>query len=639
VTKRQVLAWYVGLAVLAAIAVAAADLTLVALGFGWLAWLLDVAFAVALVLVTWGAFAANSPLFGRVINGASVMQRVVALTFDDGPSPDTTPKVLDALRRDGARATFFVLGKHAERHPDLIDRMVREGHEVATHGYDHAILTFASRREIARQLQRTDSIVRQLGAPPIRLFRAPHGFRNPLVVPTARRLGLRVCGWTAGVFDTALPGVDTIVERSKRALGPGAVLLLHDADGSGDGDRSQTAAAVPAILDAIRHAGLRTVTMSELSALAPARAISWRRVGIVAIGVAIIVTLGLDRLDRRQVEETWQTFRSLSVPLVIAALLANLLSVFFKAAVWKAALDTIPQRIRFRYRQIIPALFVGFLLNTVLIARIGEVGRMVVLRRRMQQEGTAVPMPTIAGTVIMEQLILGVTLAASLVAMALAIDSLPDTAVNGVVVFLCVVVALVLGVVCLEVVDRMRRGRTVEERVDLTRTWRRAVLASVGGFLGGMMRGQALLRHPITASWALLAGLLSWGAQFLGIYLTLAAFGIDEDRWAAAGVVFLVSNLVGIVPVVPGNVGVFQVAVATSLSQAFGISYATGITFGIGLQVIEIVLAAGLGFIFLSLEGLSFGEVRRGIASAEQVEEQPPPPVPVADVQRSPLVV
>jgi uncharacterized protein (TIRG00374 family) len=327
------------------------------------------------------------------------------------------------------------------------------------------------------------------------------------------------------------------------------------------------------------------------------------------------------------------------VPLVIAALLANLLSVFFKASVWKAALDTIPQRLRFRYRQIIPALFIGFLLNTVLIARIGEVGRMVVLKRRLQQEGTNVPMPTIAGTVLMEQLVLGITLAASLVAMALLIESLPDTAVNGVIVFLCVVVALVLGVICLEIVDRVRRGRTVSSRDDLTRTWRRAVIGSAGSFLGGMIRGQALLRHPLTAVWAHFAGLLSWGAQFLGIYLTLAAFNIDEDRWAAAGVVFLVSNLVGIVPVVPGNVGVFQVAVATALSQSFGISYATGITFGIGLQVIEIVLAAGLGFVFLSLEGLSFGEVRRGIASAEQQQEEPPPPLPVAEVQRSPLVV
>ena len=89
-----------------------------------------------------------------------VTEPVVAITFDDGPSPDTTPKVLDALRMDGARATFFVLGKHAERYPEVVERIVREGHEVASHGYDHSILTFASRREITRQLQRTDVVLR-----------------------------------------------------------------------------------------------------------------------------------------------------------------------------------------------------------------------------------------------------------------------------------------------------------------------------------------------------------------------------------------------------------------------------------------------------------------------------------------------
>ena len=130
-----------------------------------------------------------------------------------------------------------------------------------------------------------------------------------------------------------------------------------------------------------------------------------------------------------------------------------------------------------------------------------------------------------------------------------------------------------------------------------------------------------------------------WGAQIPRHLLTLAAFGIDDDRWAPAGVVFLVSNLVGIVPVVPGNVGVFQVAVATSLSQAFGLSYATGITFGVGLQVVEVALGAGLGFIFLSLEGRRSAICRRGIASAEKAAEEPPPPLPVAEVQRSPLVV
>ena len=106
------------------------------------------------------------------------------------------------------------------------------------------------------------------------------------------------------------------------------------------------------------------------------------------------------------------------------------------------------------------------------------------------------------------------------------------------------------------------------------------------------------------------AGLLSWAAQFFGIWLTLAR-SASTDRSPRPPAVFLVSNLVGLVPVVPGNVGVFQLAVATSLSQAFGISYAAGITFGIGLQVIEVALGAGLGFVFLFAGGPL---VRRGAA-------------------------
>ena len=103
-------------------------------------------------------------------------------------------------------------------------------------------------REITRELLRTHRLLLASGARPPRLFRAPHGFRNPVVVRVARRLGYRVVGWTKGVFDTALPGADVIAERSRKALRPGAILLLHDADGNGDGDRSQTADALPAIL-------------------------------------------------------------------------------------------------------------------------------------------------------------------------------------------------------------------------------------------------------------------------------------------------------------------------------------------------------------------------------------------------------
>jgi uncharacterized membrane protein YbhN (UPF0104 family) len=138
--------------------------------------------------------------------------------------------------------------------------------------------------------------------------------------------------------------------------------------------------------------------------------------------------------------------------------------------------------------------------------------------------------------------------------------------------------------------------------------------------LHGMASGLELLRSPRRAAFSLGAGLLSWALQVFGIWLTLRAFEIDSHTLGAAAAVFVASNVVGLVQITPGNVGVFQLAVALALRVSYGVDQTTAITFGIGLQVIEVALGAGLGFVFLSLEGLSFGEVRRGM-SAVAIED------------------
>jgi peptidoglycan/xylan/chitin deacetylase (PgdA/CDA1 family) len=593
------------------------------------AWLIDVAFASALILFTIGCFSPNAPLFGRVVDGAGVHEPVVAITFDDGPSPDTTPRVLDALRAADAHATFFILGRHAEQHPEIVQRIAREGHEIANHTYGHGILVFASQRDITRELLRTHRLLLESGTRPPRLFRAPHGFRNPYVVRVARRLGYRVVGWTKGVFDTARPGADVIAERSRKALRPGAILLLHDADGNGDGDRSQTADALPQILRDVQEAGLRTVTVSELARLAPERRTSWKRIALVIAGVAVIVTIIFQRTDRQQIIDAWEIFKTLSVPLVIAALIANFGSVWFKGVVWKASLDTIPNHPPFRYRQVIPAIFVGFLLNAALVARLGEVGRMFVLRRRVQKdEGVTIPMPTIAGTVVMEQIILGITLVAFVVLMIVLLPNVPQQIIDGVVALTGAVVALVIGVIGVELLARWRRRRRpTRAQAAATSGWR-SFLRSADAVLHGMASGLELLKSPRRAAWSLGAGLMSWALQVAGIWLTLRAFGIDSHTVGAAAAVFVASNVVGLVQITPGNVGVFQLAVALALRVSYGVDQTTAITFGIGLQVIEVALGAGLGFVFLSLEGLSFGEVRRGMSAAAIEDSENAVPVP-----------
>jgi len=191
-------------------------------------------------------------------------ERVLALTFDDGPDPETTPKVLDALREREVRATFFVLGRHAERWPHLVRRMADEGHAVCNHGYHHRKLHLRSPSYVRRDLELgTRAIVGACGVAP-RFFRAPHGFRSPWVTFIARSLGQRTVGWTLGVWDSARPGDAEITRRAVDGARNGTILLLHDGDGYDmNGDRTQTAGAMPRILDELLEQGYSFATIPE----------------------------------------------------------------------------------------------------------------------------------------------------------------------------------------------------------------------------------------------------------------------------------------------------------------------------------------------------------------------------------------
>jgi len=212
--------------------------------------------------VVHGALYPNSPLFGRVIASVPATGNGLALTFDDGPNPLATPAILDALKERGVKASFFILGRHAERWPAIVRRVAEEGHAIGNHGYYHRKLHLKSPSYVRRDLALgTAAIVDACGVRP-KFFRAPHGFRSPWVTTIARSLGQRTVGWTRGVWDSDRPGVEVIAGRTIRAARPGAILLLHDGDGYDEGgDRMQTARAVPRIIDAVQRAGFHFVTL------------------------------------------------------------------------------------------------------------------------------------------------------------------------------------------------------------------------------------------------------------------------------------------------------------------------------------------------------------------------------------------
>jgi peptidoglycan/xylan/chitin deacetylase (PgdA/CDA1 family) len=208
-----------------------------------------------------GLYYPNSYVFGRPISSVEG-GRIVALTFDDGPNPDATPRILDALGARGVKATFFILGRHADEWPGIVRRVADEGHAIGNHGWHHRKLHVRGPGYVRRDLTMgTESIVRASGVEP-RLFRAPHGFRSPWVSSIAASLGQRTVGWSRGVWDSDKPGVDAIVRRTVDGTRPGRIMLLHDGDGYDiRGDRTQTAAAIPRIVDELLEQGYRFVTI------------------------------------------------------------------------------------------------------------------------------------------------------------------------------------------------------------------------------------------------------------------------------------------------------------------------------------------------------------------------------------------
>lgn len=198
---------------------------------------------------------------GQVVKQVSTSKKVVALTFDDGPSATFTPQVLDILREHQAGATFFVVGKRAEKYPELIRRMAREGHEIGNHTFNHPMSPVKPAR-LAEELDKTDEVIYRLTHRHTQYFRPPGGKCTIATVEPALDKGYKVILWTAreDPKDWADPGVKRIVDRVVNNARNGSIIILHDCGG----DRTQTVEALPKIMQALKEKGYSFVTVSEL---------------------------------------------------------------------------------------------------------------------------------------------------------------------------------------------------------------------------------------------------------------------------------------------------------------------------------------------------------------------------------------
>ena len=184
----------------------------------------------------------------------------IALTFDDGPSAGYTAEILDILREYDVKATFFVIGKNVEAHPDLLRRTVSEGHEIGNHTSSHPHLKTIDEAKLAKEVARSATILREVAGIRTSLFRPPEGIITPAVTAAAEKGGYRTVLWSIDTMDWALNPAPKIVQTIKREASDGDIVLFHDWV-AGD---SPTPAALRQIIPWLKDAGFTFVKVSEL---------------------------------------------------------------------------------------------------------------------------------------------------------------------------------------------------------------------------------------------------------------------------------------------------------------------------------------------------------------------------------------
>ncbi len=203
----------------------------------------------------------------RIIFRFKTDEKNIALTFDDGPHPEYTPIILDTLKRENIQATFFVTGQNAETYPGLIQRISEDGHEIANHGYSHRNLIFKSKKFIQREIEKTDTILRDLGITGKIHFRPPYGRILINCFLVAQKLDKKIILWNIPTKDYRITDSKKILLKIKKRLKPGGIIVLHDSKYNNimnDKGDDPTIITVKQICKTLPEQGYKFKTISDL---------------------------------------------------------------------------------------------------------------------------------------------------------------------------------------------------------------------------------------------------------------------------------------------------------------------------------------------------------------------------------------
>lgn len=337
---------------------------------------------------------------------------------------------------------------------------------------------------------------------------------------------------------------------------------------------------------------------------------------VVAIAVVVyVLTFHVEH------DEFAAAFAGVSWLFVFLAVAANFASIMLKVASWKVIFDYI-EGFHGRWRDLTSALMIGFLVNALIPARVGEVARAYVICRRQRLLNKPVSRSTVFGTIVLERVFDGAAMAAIVMIGVIEMD-LPTWANRGAIVLIVISIFFASILVALEV-----KREKLRESADAAAAghrehhpWQRKLSTKLYGIVARFSEGQKVLRSPERVLTVMTTTSLSWTSQLFAVYFSLHAFhaptgepltgGSFYEGMVRALLLLILINVAGAMPATPGNVGIFQLATVIPLTVTFDISHSTALAFSIGLQVIEGSIGLGVGSAFLLREGLKFGQVRR----------------------------
>lgn len=221
-------------------------------------------------LIYWLFFSSFSQFFGRFPFASNTKEKVIAITFDDGPNEPYTSQIVDFLNSKDIKATFFMVGKCVQKYPKTVKNIYKSGHTIGNHSLSHSFKKYIFHPYFYDEITKDQEIIHNIVGKYPKLFRPPWLWRQPMLLKTVKKMGMTpISGEFCNVFEVFQPNSAKIAKSALKKIKPGAIIIFHDGFDAKGGNRAQTVKAVRAVINQLIKQGYKFVTVDQLLGIKP----------------------------------------------------------------------------------------------------------------------------------------------------------------------------------------------------------------------------------------------------------------------------------------------------------------------------------------------------------------------------------